>query len=193
MLTKPDSGTSQPPARRKKAAALAIPEAAPARSGKSTCSRFCMACMARTAQCRDWLKVARTLVGCGIIGSANALDKDIAKRLFNEAGVLARSNPHLPDAAPSFPADLGRNSGLPLFIKSRHGRGLPSAWRGLPMKWIIRRADRRTPARHQAACRGIHRRPRGGMQRARSAPDGNLSCPAQGRSRKAENHGFLHL
>jgi D-alanine-D-alanine ligase len=57
------------------------------------------------------------LVGCGIIGSANALDKDIAKRLFNEAGVpAARSVTILPDAAPSF-ADLRAKLGLPLFIK----------------------------------------------------------------------------
>ncbi len=63
-------------------------------------------------------EVARVpLVGCGIIGSANALDKDIAKRLFNEAGVpAARSVTILPDAAPSF-ADLRAKLGLPLFIK----------------------------------------------------------------------------
>lgn len=63
-------------------------------------------------------QVARVpLAGCGIIGSANALDKDIAKRLFNEAGVpAARSVTILPDAAPSF-ADLQASLGLPLFIK----------------------------------------------------------------------------
>ncbi|MGS1094172.1 D-alanine--D-alanine ligase family protein [Aquamicrobium terrae] len=63
-------------------------------------------------------QVARVpLAGCGIIGSANALDKDIAKRLFNEAGVpAARSVTILPGAAPSF-ADLQARLGLPLFIK----------------------------------------------------------------------------
>lgn len=63
-------------------------------------------------------QVARVpLAGCGIIGSANALDKDIAKRLFNEAGVpAARSLTILPDAAPSF-AEMQEKLGLPLFIK----------------------------------------------------------------------------
>lgn len=63
-------------------------------------------------------QVARVpLAGCGIIGSANALDKDVAKRLFNEAGVpAARSVTILPDAAPSF-SDLQDRLGLPLFIK----------------------------------------------------------------------------
>lgn len=63
-------------------------------------------------------QVARVpLVGCGIVGSANALDKDIAKRLFNEAGVpAARSVTILPDNAPAF-SEIGDRLGLPLFIK----------------------------------------------------------------------------
>lgn len=63
-------------------------------------------------------QVARVpLVGCGIIGSANALDKDVAKRLFNEAGVpAARSLAILPDSAPCF-AEMQEKLGLPLFIK----------------------------------------------------------------------------
>jgi D-alanine-D-alanine ligase len=57
------------------------------------------------------------LVGCSILGSANALDKDIAKRLLNEAGLpAARSVTIHPDAAPSF-AELQGTLGLPLFIK----------------------------------------------------------------------------
>jgi D-alanine-D-alanine ligase len=63
-------------------------------------------------------EVARVpLVGCSILGSANALDKDIAKRLLNEAGLpAARSVTIHPDAAPSF-AELQGTLGLPLFIK----------------------------------------------------------------------------
>lgn len=63
-------------------------------------------------------QVARVpLAGCGIIGSANALDKDVAKRLFNEAGVpAARSLAILPDSAPCF-AEMQEKLGLPLFIK----------------------------------------------------------------------------
>ncbi len=68
-------------------------------------------------------EVARVpLAGCGILGSAAALDKDVAKRLLNEAGVpAARSVTILADAVPSF-ADLCDRLGLPLFIKpSRQG------------------------------------------------------------------------
>ncbi len=63
-------------------------------------------------------EVARVpLAGCGILGSATALDKDIAKRLLNEAGLpTARSVTIRPDAAPAF-AELEGVLGLPLFLK----------------------------------------------------------------------------
>ncbi|THK36458.1 D-alanine--D-alanine ligase [Ensifer sp. MPMI2T] len=63
-------------------------------------------------------EVARVpLVGCGILGSATALDKDIAKRLLNEAGLpTARSVTIHLGVAPLF-AELERALGLPLFIK----------------------------------------------------------------------------
>ena len=57
------------------------------------------------------------LAGCGILGSATALDKDIAKRLLNAAGVpVARSVTIEAGAAPSL-AVLEDRLGLPLFIK----------------------------------------------------------------------------
>ncbi|PYE29876.1 D-alanine--D-alanine ligase [Rhizobium sp. PP-F2F-G38] len=57
------------------------------------------------------------LAGCGIPGSANALDKDIAKRLFDEAGVpAARSITIHHGAAPTF-GELARTLGLPMFVK----------------------------------------------------------------------------
>lgn len=63
-------------------------------------------------------EVARVpLVGCGILGSATALDKDIAKRLLRQAGLpVAQSVTILPDAAPGF-AELQVAVGLPLFLK----------------------------------------------------------------------------
>lgn len=63
-------------------------------------------------------EVARVpLVGCGILGSAVALDKSIAKRLLVEAGLpVARAVTIEPGAAPSF-ADLRETLGLPIFVK----------------------------------------------------------------------------
>ena len=64
------------------------------------------------------LPVARVpLVGCGILGSAVALDKDIAKRLLREAGIAtARALTIRRDAIPAF-ADLAAALGLPVFVK----------------------------------------------------------------------------
>ncbi|QGZ36079.1 D-alanine--D-alanine ligase family protein [Stappia indica] len=57
------------------------------------------------------------LAGCGILGSATALDKDIAKRLFRDAGLsAARSLTLHPGAVPSF-EELTGTLGLPVFIK----------------------------------------------------------------------------
>lgn len=57
------------------------------------------------------------LAGCGILGSAAALDKDIAKRLLRDAGLpIARSVTIHPASLPSL-ADLERELGLPVFIK----------------------------------------------------------------------------
>lgn len=57
------------------------------------------------------------LLGCGILGSATAIDKDVAKRLLNEAGVpTARSVTILPGQVPTF-SDLEHTLGLPVFVK----------------------------------------------------------------------------
>jgi D-alanine-D-alanine ligase len=63
-------------------------------------------------------EVARVpLVGCGIAGSANALDKDLAKRLLTEAGLpAARSITIHPHEVPAFET-LKKDLGLPIFIK----------------------------------------------------------------------------
>jgi D-alanine-D-alanine ligase len=57
------------------------------------------------------------LVGCGILGSATSLDKDIAKRLLAEAGVpTARGLTIHQGSAPAF-ADVAAALGLPIFLK----------------------------------------------------------------------------
>ena len=63
-------------------------------------------------------EVARVAyVGCGILGSAAALDKVVAKRLMAEAGVpVARSVAITRDAVPAFAA-LAEALGAPLFVK----------------------------------------------------------------------------
>ncbi|EJC79655.1 D-alanine--D-alanine ligase [Rhizobium leguminosarum bv. trifolii WSM2297] len=63
-------------------------------------------------------EVARVpLAGCGILGSAAALDKDIAKRLLRAAGLpVARAITIHEGASPSLDA-LEGELGLPLFIK----------------------------------------------------------------------------
>jgi D-alanine-D-alanine ligase len=63
-------------------------------------------------------EVARVpLAGCSILGSATALDKDIAKRLLKEAGLsVAQAVTIHQDAAPDF-ADVKGELGLPIFIK----------------------------------------------------------------------------
>ncbi|RWE27362.1 MAG: D-alanine--D-alanine ligase [Mesorhizobium sp.] len=63
-------------------------------------------------------EVARVpLAGCGILGSATALDKDIAKRLLKAAGLpVARSVTILREAVPAF-AEIASALGLPVFIK----------------------------------------------------------------------------
>ncbi|TBA21745.1 D-alanine--D-alanine ligase [Rhizobium ruizarguesonis] len=63
-------------------------------------------------------EVARVpLAGCGILGSAAALDKDIAKRLLRAAGLpVARAVTIHEGAVPSLAA-LEGELGLPLFIK----------------------------------------------------------------------------
>ena len=120
MLAKPDSGTEISLLPGGKGRLLAIPENGTPHEVEKIDLLFPVlhGLHGEDGAVQGLAEVARVpLVGCGIIGSANALDKDIAKRLFNEAGVpAARSVTILSDAAPSF-ADLRAKLGLPLFIK----------------------------------------------------------------------------
>ena len=63
-------------------------------------------------------QVARVpLAGCGILGSATALDKDIAKQLLKAAGLPVARSVTLDHAAPPALETLEGALGLPLFIK----------------------------------------------------------------------------
>ncbi|WP_171180785.1 D-alanine--D-alanine ligase family protein [Ruegeria sp. HKCCD8929] len=57
------------------------------------------------------------LVGCGLLGSANALEKEVAKRLLKEAGVpTARAMTLRPDSPETF-EEVRRKLGVPFFLK----------------------------------------------------------------------------
>lgn len=63
-------------------------------------------------------EVARIpLAGCGILGSATALDKDIAKRLLNQAGLATARSVTIYKADPPSFSDVEQALGLPIFIK----------------------------------------------------------------------------
>lgn len=68
--------------------------------------------------CQGLAEVARVpLAGCGILGSATALDKVIAKRLLQAAGLpVARSMTISESLAPDF-ATMEGELGLPIFVK----------------------------------------------------------------------------
>ncbi len=61
--------------------------------------------------------VGLPLVGCGILGSANAIDKDMAKRLLREAGLpVARSVTLVRGDKPDF-NEITATLGSPVFVK----------------------------------------------------------------------------
>jgi D-alanine-D-alanine ligase len=67
---------------------------------------------------QGFAEIARVpLDGCGILGSAVALDKDIAKRLLREAGLATARSVTIHQASPPLFADLEYELGLPVFIK----------------------------------------------------------------------------
>lgn len=56
-------------------------------------------------------------VGCGILGSATALDKDIAKRLLGEAGLPTAPSRTLRRGTRAAFTEVGAALGLPMFVK----------------------------------------------------------------------------
>ncbi|MDQ0509974.1 D-alanine--D-alanine ligase family protein [Ancylobacter amanitiformis] len=71
-------------------------------------------------------EVARVpLVGCGILGSVTALDKDIAKRLLRAAGIDTARSVTIHESAPPTFGDVEAELGLPMFIKpARQGSSI---------------------------------------------------------------------
>ena len=52
------------------------------------CSQFCTARLAKTARCKVLLELAGLpYVGAGVLASAVGMDKDVQKRLFEQAGL----------------------------------------------------------------------------------------------------------
>lgn len=119
-LSKPESGTQLSLIPGGKGRILALPEGAAAYELSKIDILFPVlhGLHGEDGAVQGLAEVARVpLVGCGILGSANALDKDIAKRLFNETGIpAARSVTIYQDAAPAF-EELEQALGLPIFIK----------------------------------------------------------------------------
>lgn len=135
-------------------------------------------------------EVARVpLVGCGILGSATALDKDVAKRLLVQAGIaVARSLTVHPDDAPSF-TEVAAALGLPVLVKpARQGSSVG-----------VSKAA--TESAYEAALTEGFRHDRKLLVEAfvdgrevecavLEAPDGSLFVSRPGEIAPAESHGF---
>nr|WP_255607707.1 D-alanine--D-alanine ligase family protein [Ancylobacter sp. Lp-2] len=129
------------------------------------------------------------LVGCGILGSATALDKDIAKKLYIGAGLAtARSVTIHPGAEPSF-AELSATLGLPIFIKpARQGSSVGVSKVTSEADYAAAlvegfRHDRKLLAEEFIAGREIE-------LSVLEQPDGELFVSRPGEIRPAESHGF---
>jgi D-alanine-D-alanine ligase len=129
------------------------------------------------------------LAGCGILGSATAIDKDIAKRLLNEAGLpTAPAVVIHPNAVPGF-ADLERQLGLPVFIKpARQGSsvGVSKVATEAEFKAALEegfRHDRKLLAETFVAGREVE-------CSVLEAPDGALFVSRTGEIMPAASHGF---
>lgn len=135
-------------------------------------------------------EVARVpLVGCGILGSAAALDKDIAKRLMAQAGVpVARGLTIRRGEAPDFAA-LAAGLGLPLFLKpARQGSsvGVSKVAGEADYKAALALGfshDRTLIAEEFVKAREIE-------CSVLEAPDGSLFVSRPGEIAPAESHGF---
>lgn len=135
-------------------------------------------------------EVARVpLVGCGILGSAAALDKDIAKRLLAQAGVPTARGLTLQDGdVPTF-ADLSAELGLPVFLKpARQGSSVGVSKVAGEADYAAALAlgflhDRRLIAEEFMKAREIE-------CSVLEAPDGSLFVSRPGEIAPAASHGF---
>lgn len=137
-------------------------------------------------------EVARVpLAGCGILGSAAALDKDVAKRLLKAAGVpVARSVTIEDGAVPPLTA-LEDQLGLPLFIKpARQGSSVGVARVNGSQEFERALADAFQHDRKLLAEEFI--RGREIEFSVLESPDGELFVSRPGEIVPAESHGFYN-
>ncbi|MGI2031198.1 D-alanine--D-alanine ligase family protein [Rhizobium panacihumi] len=135
-------------------------------------------------------EVARVpLAGCGILGSATALDKNIAKQLLKAAGLpVARSVTIHQSDAPSLDT-LEAQLGLPIFIKpARQGssvgvRKVSGSQEFAPVLTEAFSHDAKLLAEEFVAGREIE-------FSVLEAPDGSLFVSRPGEIAPAESHGF---
>ncbi|MDH4987651.1 D-alanine--D-alanine ligase [Aminobacter anthyllidis] len=128
-------------------------------------------------------------VGSGVLGSANAMDKDVAKRLMKQAGVpVARGvTVHFGDR-PSFDA-IKAELGLPVFVKpARQGSsvGVSKAETAEQLDTALTEAfkyDRKVLIEEFVAGREVE-------FAVLEAPDGQLSVSVPGEIAPAASHGF---
>jgi D-alanine-D-alanine ligase len=128
-------------------------------------------------------------VGCGVLGSAAAMDKDAAKRLLHEAGVpVARAVTVHADDHPAF-AGVVAKLGLPVFVKpARQGSsvGVSKAETSDEFEAALAAAflhDRKVLVEEFVAGREIEL---GVLENA----DGSLTVSVAGEIVPAESHGF---
>lgn len=129
------------------------------------------------------------LAGCGILGSATALDKDVAKRLLREAGIpVARWMTVVAEAPPQF-AEFEAELGLPIFFKpARQGSSVGVRKVSASQEYAGAleegfRYDRKLLAEEFVAGREIE-------LAVLENPDGSLFVSRPGEIVPAESHGF---
>ena len=129
------------------------------------------------------------LAGCGILGSATALDKDIAKRLLAAAGLpVARALTVHSAAVPSFD-EVENTLGLPVFVKpARQGSSFGVSKVSTAVQYdealaVGFRYDRKLLVEEFIKGREIE-------CAVLEAPDGSLFVSRPGEIAPAESHGF---
>ncbi len=133
--------------------------------------------------------VGLPLVGCGILGSANAIDKDMAKRLLREAGLpVARSVTLVRGDKPSFD-EIVSALGSPVFVKpTRQGSsvGVSKVQDAAAFETALAEAfrhDRKVLVEEFVRAREIE-------CAVLEEPDGSLFVSVPGEIATAATHGF---
>ncbi|MDK4705176.1 D-alanine--D-alanine ligase [Rhizobium sp. CNPSo 4062] len=133
--------------------------------------------------------VGLPLVGCGILGSANAIDKDMAKRLLREAGLpVARSLTLTRGDKPDFD-EIAATLGSPIFVKpTRQGSsvGVSKAQDAAAFETALAEAfrhDRKVLVEEFVRAREIE-------YAVLEQPDGTLFVSLPGEIATSATHGF---